>query len=144
MPRAAVIAELFESMGALRRILAASPVGDAARGLPTRAQLGIMIVIEHDGPTGVKELAEKLCMSSSAVTQLADALAESGLLSRKQDKDDRRKIAVSLTAKGRLVLRKAKKSRMTAMATLLKPLTETDLRHLSTILRKIVRSHRDS
>ena len=54
----------------------------------------------------VKELAEKLNITSGGVTRIVASLEESGILRRDMDPNDRRGINVTLTDKGESVVKK--------------------------------------
>ena len=139
MDRQPLIAELVENMGFLGRHIFMSHAGKGLKkGAPTRAQNGIMLVVMHAGASSVKELAGKFCMSSSAVTQLVDGMVKEKLLKREEDGKDRRRIAVSLTEKGKKVVLKAKKERLAHFTTLLTPLNDTELKQLHNIQQKIL------
>lgn len=136
MDRTSIINELFESMGALRKTFV--PHGNEMKGMPTRSQLFVMMVIAQQGPQSTKDMAEKLCMTPSAVTQLVDTLVEDKLIVRKDDKDDRRKSILTLTHDGIKRLDEAKKHRMVSMVKLLSPLTDKELIQLRDLQRKIL------
>lgn len=139
MNRQPLIAEFVENMGFLGRhiFMSHAPKG-LKKGAPTRAQIGIMMVVMHAGAPSVKELAEKFCMSSSAVTQLVDGMVKEKLLKRGEDGKDRRRIAVSLTEKGKKVILKAKKVRLAHFTKLLAPLNDAELKQLHNIQQKIL------
>ncbi|AGG08551.1 MULTISPECIES: MarR family winged helix-turn-helix transcriptional regulator [Dehalococcoides] len=68
-------------------------------------QLMVLRAVEKNKGTGIKDLANLLNISPSAVTQIVDGLVEKGLLTREMDLKDRRAISLSLTAEasGRIV-----------------------------------------
>lgn len=137
MKKEDLIAEFFEGMGLMRRMLASKQ--PQSSGMPTHAQLHLLLVIAQEGPMSAKDLSDKLCTTPSAGTQLIDGLVESGLLTRDEDETDRRKIRISLTAKGKKQLNAMKKRRMEAVRTLLEPLTQEELGQLVAIQRKLIR-----
>lgn len=139
MNRRQVINNLVENMGNSMRLMAKTQTAPK-KGTPTRAQLGILIMIGHWGIKNTKDLAIKLEMTSSAVTQLIDALAKEGLLKRQQDKTDRRITLLELTPIGKKKLEIAKKQRLDFLFKLLSPLNDTDLTHLKNIQDKIIQS----
>ena len=131
MKREEIIAGILEDMGAMRRFLTPSPELIPLR-MPTRAQIEIMLILAHEGTQSIKQLAQKLCMSSSAATQVVNALVQDKLLARKEDAYDRRKICVTLTLIGKKRLEEAKKCRLTLMTKLYESL---NLQELSTLMR---------
>lgn len=74
----------------------------AARALGIgRTDLRAMEIISRAGPVSATTLAQELRLTSGAVTTLIDRLVRAGLAVRKADPDDRRKVALELTARGR-------------------------------------------
>jgi DNA-binding MarR family transcriptional regulator len=63
-----------------------------------------------DGSTGATLLADRLAVSAPNVTGLIDGLVGRGLVARRPDPGDRRRSALSLTAKGRRHLRAAERA----------------------------------
>lgn len=137
MSRSAIITEFFENMGAMRRMMLQKH-GDA-KDLPTRAQMGILMILQENSMS-IKDIAEKFCMTSSGVTQLVDSLVKENLLTRKEDADDRRKIGVSLTDEGKKKLALARTAHLASISKLLEPLTDTELSQLLHLQKKIVDS----
>lgn len=67
----------------------------------TVAQSNILFcLLESDG-LNVKNLAEWLCIDSSAITALMDRLEKENLIERRVDPEDRRALRIYLTEKGR-------------------------------------------
>lgn len=139
MNRKQVINNLVENMGNTMRLMHKTQAKPKT-GTPTRAQLGILIMIGHWGIKNTKDLAVKLEMTSSAVTQVVDALAKDGLLKRQQDQKDRRITVLELTSVGKKKLEIAKKQRLEFLFKLLSPLNDNDLMHLKKIQDKIIQS----
>jgi DNA-binding MarR family transcriptional regulator len=67
----------------------------------TLAQSWILFALYINDGLGVKGLAEKLGLDSSAVTGLIDRLEKEKLLERRVDPADRRAFQICLTPKGR-------------------------------------------
>ncbi len=58
------------------------------------------IVSQYDG-ISIKEIASKLSITSSAVTQLVDGLVKKGYLKRGESLEDRRALEISLSEQGK-------------------------------------------
>lgn len=140
MKRDAIIAGWYETMGSFIRLSFACEPPKTAKKMPTRAQMGIMIIIKHKRTMSIKELAEKFSMSSSAATQLVDALVHDKLLRREEDASDRRKMSVTITEKGIKRLREAKKERLIMFKRMLEPLTDKELIQWTKLQNKILHS----
>ena len=108
------------------------------KDMPPHAQMGVLFMVAINGPMSIKEISKRFGMTSSAATQLVNGLVKGGLLTREEDKDDRRKICVILTAKGKKIIEKAKEYRMKRMIEMFEPLSDTELGQLQKILTKII------
>ena len=63
-----------------------------------------MLVYLCDGSAAASALASKLAVSRPSVTALVDGLVARGLVARESDPADRRRVALTITAKGRRAL----------------------------------------
>ncbi|HVW67240.1 MAG TPA: MarR family transcriptional regulator [Candidatus Peribacteraceae bacterium] len=104
---------------------------------PTPAQLGMLLMIARDKGSTVTEMSQHLCMTPSAATQLIDSLVSHRLLKRTTDTKDRRKIHLTLTESGKKMLLRARKQRLKALADVLSPLTDTELKQLVKLQQKL-------
>jgi len=136
MKRQQIIQALLQNMETIGKAMMGRKLPGPASG-PTHAQLGVLLVILYQGPQSIKSLADKFRMTSSAATQLVNGLVADKLLSRVEDKKDRRKIHVAMTAKGKRTLTIVKKQREKSMKEIFEPLTQTELTQLEKIQRKI-------
>lgn len=107
---------------------------------PTPAQIGVMMMLGKIDHMSIKDVAEKFLMSSSAATQLVNPLVKDGLLTRKEDSKDRRKIGLSLTAKGKKALEEHKKIHLAVLTKIYSPLTDKELAQYLALQSKIVDS----
>lgn len=69
----------------------------------------LKVFIEGNIKISVKDLAERLNITSGGVTKIVGQLEEQGILRRDMDPDDRRGILVSLTSKGKSLINKLHK-----------------------------------
>lgn len=67
----------------------------------TLAQWGVLAILQQNQSASVKEIAKGLNITSSAATQLTDGLVKKGFVLRTQNKDDRRKLTLTLSEKTR-------------------------------------------
>ncbi|MHA1569069.1 MAG: MarR family transcriptional regulator [Alphaproteobacteria bacterium] len=74
------------------------------QGQVTPKELELMTVLDENGPTRVKDLAEKVKLPLSTVSWTADKMVGRRLLARKSEPGDRRVILLTLTRSGRSVL----------------------------------------
>jgi|SRR5581483_6556509 len=138
MTRNELIQSITQTMGLLWRAGAGRPSQTPwPKHLPTRAQLGIMLVLLQQGGQGIKELAAHFGMSSSAVTQLVNSMVTEGLLVRTEDTRDRRHVHLGLTVAGKKKLVAAKSARLKQMAQLFEPLSDAELAQFLALQQKI-------
>lgn len=141
MDRQEIIADFMEKMSQMRKtFIAAKGKVHNLKGLPTHAEVRFLIMIAHSGPQGIKELAEKFCMTPSAATQFVNHLVKNDFVARKEDETDRRKICIDLTTKGKKIIKKAKEQHLAALTKILTPLTDAELMQLRNIQQKIIKN----
>lgn len=138
MKREDIIQALLQNMEAIGKAMLSQKAEKPLGNMPTHAQIGILLVVLYEGPQSIKNLATKFRMTSSAATQLVTGLVKDKLLTRVEDKNDRRKICVQMTPKGKQVLAIAKKQREKNMLKVFEPLTDSELVQLEKIQRKII------
>ncbi|EFH83291.1 MarR family winged helix-turn-helix transcriptional regulator [Ktedonobacter racemifer] len=78
------------------------------------AQVATLITLETKGELSIKQIAEQLGRSLSATSRLIDQLVVQGLLSRREDKRDRRTKQVALTEHGRALIAQVEQRRADA------------------------------
>lgn len=137
MDKAELIQDFFNNMNIMKGRWVKHHSESQFQGMPTHTQIGIMMAVCKKNKS-IKELAELFGISSSAITQVVDTLVKDGLLKRKEDISDRRKLSVSLTAKGKKVLDQVKKARVDGLSNILSILNEEELLALSNIQKKII------
>ncbi|MFZ2804179.1 MAG: MarR family transcriptional regulator [Patescibacteria group bacterium] len=138
MQRSQLVADIAEGLATFKRLLG-PPQGHAPqKHLPTRAQIGILAILSYEGPQNLKDLAKRLCMSSSAATQLVNGLVKEKTLTRTEDTHDRRKIRLALTPVGKRKFAQAKKAHLESLSTLLTPLTDNELLQWKKLQDKIL------
>jgi DNA-binding MarR family transcriptional regulator len=137
MDRHILIQGLLRNMDALGRA-AMGRHAEHAPNTPTHAQIGVMFIISYQGPQSIKQLAARFGMTSSAATQLVNGLVKEGFCTRQEDSNDRRRICVTLTQKGKRTIEQAKKKRLEMIESFLQPLNDSELLQLQKIHQKIV------
>jgi DNA-binding MarR family transcriptional regulator len=101
---------LTSALVAIRRIVRAAEFAarDLARatGL-TPSQMVVLQIIARQGEPGAGAIAETARLSQATVTALLDKLEFRGLVRRRRDPDDRRRVSLALTEPGRAALAEA-------------------------------------
>lgn len=122
----------------LRRLERVSGPGNGAACEVTPAQ-GILVrevvLAGERGSTG-GELALRLGISASAVTQLVDGLVEAGILSRSSDPDDHRRTRIALTDHGATLYALFDQARLAQAEALFQNLDDDEVRTLAELLSK--------
>jgi DNA-binding MarR family transcriptional regulator len=90
------------------------------------------------------ELYREMMLTSGAMTNRIDRLTEAGLVTRRQDPDDRRSSHVRLTAKAKTLIDAATTRHVANEQNLLSVLTPAEQRQLSDLLRKLLVSLGDA
>jgi len=79
--------------------VAARSLGDVAEEV-TLTQFRTLVVLASRGPQSLATLAEAVDVTPSTATRMCDRLVRKGLIARRHERDDRRLIRLSLTARG--------------------------------------------
>jgi DNA-binding MarR family transcriptional regulator len=101
--------ELRATLGRLVRRLRAEPG-------PPVAQMTVLGRIDRHGPASISELADAERMRPQSMAQTVRDLETAGLVSRRPDPDDRRRMFVELTPEGLRVLRETRARRSNWLA----------------------------
>ena len=96
-----------EFAAAIRR--ARSRAAESSGDGLTPAQFRLLSALEDAPSLSVGELAQEAGVSSPSATRMLDGLEQDGIVSREREADDRRRIAVRPTAKGKRALAAARK-----------------------------------
>jgi DNA-binding MarR family transcriptional regulator len=86
------------------------------------------------------ELARATMLSSGGTTKRIDRLAESGLIERRPDPEDRRGGLVRLTRRGKAVIDRAVEAHLQNEERLLRSFTQAEIRTFDGLLRKLLRA----
>lgn len=137
MSREDYIQAIMESSSRLKRLALAdrSKLDDLKL---SRAQLELIHLLFFHEQLGVKEAAGLIGVSNSAVSQLADSLASEGYLTREAGPEDRRQIRLSLTMKGKNVIKTLRKNLGSGFRATLDTLSDQEIATLSKLYKKMV------
>jgi DNA-binding MarR family transcriptional regulator len=137
--REKIIEEIIESF----RVLLRKIMAEGKRGLekcpltPTQAQL--LFIINCRQNISVKELAEKLAISSSAVAQMVEDLVENGYLVRTNHPKDHRFVQLNLSEKARAQIKQFKAAFIKKVATLFEGLSDNELIEYHYLSKRILK-----
>lgn len=105
--RAAVLAGMREEFGGLlgaERRLRGRDQHHKGEGVLTSAQVRALFALGAHEEATAGQIAESARLSPGAVTGMLDELEEAGIVKRVRCADDRRRVLVSLTDEGRVLL----------------------------------------
>ena len=131
------------SLDAFRRILRALRLAAretlATSGL-SAAQLFVLTALAEDDEASMSQLAERTMTDRSSVAAVVDRLVERKLAHRRTSVHDRRRAAVSISAKGRALLAKAPAAPTVHLMTGLRDLPPSRRRRLAMDLRLLTKA----
>jgi DNA-binding MarR family transcriptional regulator len=102
------------------------------------AQLHALRQLGDTPATSLTELAERTHTDISSVSVVVSRLVEQGLVARKSADDDRRRLSLGLTARGRALLRRAPETGTSRLLRAATHLSDREVHALATGLSKLV------
>lgn len=75
--------------------------GETACCSVTVAQCHLLMEMEMRGPSSLQDIADSLSLDKSTLSRTVESLVQAGLVERITDKDNRRKVSLSLTDTGK-------------------------------------------
>lgn len=103
----------------------------------TPSQWAVLHTLHQIDKISVKQLAESLSITGSAVTQITKELEEKKLVERRPDKIDKRSINIELSKKYKRVMNTLHQAFSKECATLFSKLSDQELATLSRLHKKI-------
>ncbi|MCX6808229.1 MAG: MarR family transcriptional regulator [Candidatus Berkelbacteria bacterium] len=138
MKRQQTIEEIFQEFRNLKRKMAGNPAHNFCHDGITPAQFQILFIVKHQ-PSGIslKELAQKLGITSSGATQLIAGLIEKNFLTREQSVEDQRAIIIKLSKEGESKIGEVKIKHLHQLSEAFTALDDHDLTNFLNIIKKI-------
>lgn len=131
-------ADLAHAMYELGRFIRQRVVTSSDEKLHLGQIHALLLIQEQPGLT-MKQLAVLMRVTSPSATTFVDRLVRSGLVSRKNDEDNRRLVRLTLTADGTKMLHAKMAQRKKVFAEILHVLSPDELGDLSRILKKLAK-----
>jgi DNA-binding MarR family transcriptional regulator len=97
----------------------------------------VMSVIGRYAPLAAVELANYVSLEPDKITRTVDALVKQGLVLRRHDKIDRRRVSITLSVKGKRVHEEIERVRYALEYEFLSVLDDNELASLYTIIDKL-------
>jgi DNA-binding MarR family transcriptional regulator len=101
------------------------------------AQNHVLKVIGIEGKMTVKLLAEKLWVTSGAVTQHIDGLEKAGLIKRQVSSTDRREVDIELTSEGTAAFDEVVNAQLSIFRKLFGELSDSELQTFMNLIEKV-------
>jgi len=101
------------------------------------AQNHVLMLLCTQGDMGIKQLAERLYVTSGAVTQHVDALEKAKLLVRQTNASNRREVIVKVNEKGKRAFEKVRKAKAKMLGKVFGNLDDNELHTLVELIEKV-------
>ncbi|MDR3570759.1 MAG: MarR family transcriptional regulator [Candidatus Pacebacteria bacterium] len=131
--RKELIDQLIQELRPVKRFL--SPVA-SHKGDITPSQWAVLGLLRQ-GPLTVKEVAATLGISSSAATQLVDALVKAGHIDRAESAEDRRAVTLTMSKKTAVHVAKMREEHVSRLSVMFEILSDTELKTYVALTKKI-------
>lgn len=113
---------------------------EAGAGDVTCSQLAALRYLSRHSPNFVGHLSSGLSISYPAATKAVDRLVAKNLVDRREDRDDRRKESLTVTAEGQDLLERVRKVRQERLEAVLDRMDPSERKALSVGLRGFLNS----
>jgi DNA-binding MarR family transcriptional regulator len=133
---AAVRDEFACLLGAERRLRGRDQHRKVEDGL-TIAHVRALFALDQDDPATAGEIAEMARISPASVTGMLDDLERDGIVTRVRSDSDRRRVLVTLTDEGRVLLKKRRRLWLKRWEAALTDVPERDLEAAAEVMRRI-------
>ncbi|OXM15435.1 MarR family winged helix-turn-helix transcriptional regulator [Paenibacillus herberti] len=100
----------------------------------------ILTLLASEGPQKASILADKLLITSGAVTGLADRLVELGYISRERGEQDRRVVLLSIEEPGLELLKFIDETRQALMHKLYKGMSEQEIQVMLVLFDRMIQN----
>jgi MarR family 2-MHQ and catechol resistance regulon transcriptional repressor len=104
------------------------------------SDFAVLEALLHKGPLTVKQLGEKVLLTSGSMTTAVDRLAKRGLVSRCDDEKDRRARIIKLTDAGKELISEAFTKHRLALESAVSGFTQQERVELLPLLRRLGRT----
>ncbi len=101
------------------------------------SDFGILEALLHRGPLPINTIGRKMLLTSGSMTAAADRLVKRDLVERRRDPEDRRRVHLYLTDRGRRLISEAYDRHARNLEAIAAVLTPGERRELVRLLKKI-------
>jgi DNA-binding MarR family transcriptional regulator len=127
----------IEPLVSASRVITAAVVASLAHAetAVTVPGLRVLVILDAHGPLNLSAVADVLGVNPSNASRACDRLAESGLLSRSTNAEDRRQVTLSLTDAGRTLMDRLMDRRRQILRAVVEEMSVADRERLMAGLR---------
>ncbi|MCL5292221.1 MAG: MarR family transcriptional regulator [Actinobacteria bacterium] len=136
--RQRLIFEIIKDMALVRRMIMTRHHSNSPEYHFPPAQTELLHLVAHCGGLSITEIAERMRVTSSAVTQQVESLVQIGFFERESDPHDRRTCRVRLSEEGTEKYEAFKNYHLEQVGRFLSPLTNEELTLIRDLHRKIL------
>jgi DNA-binding MarR family transcriptional regulator len=136
-PSTHLLPRLEAAMDAMRRAVMNARDRLSSGLQVSRTQLEILLILAHQPGQTVGELARRLFLTQSAVTQTLDTLVRRALVERRPDEHDRRIIRLEVSAAGHAIINQVQQLRRRHLEGLMAQLSPTETEVLIAATQKL-------
>ncbi len=138
MERKQLIEEIMANINAMKNRMHVKIMQQGKKNRIPHSQWFVLSIIEANKNIGIKDISTALSITSSAATQLVDALVESGYAVKKQGAQDRRSCQLHLSKKGKKCIRAMRQQHIKNLEGLFSPLGTAELKIYLALHKKIL------
>ncbi|WP_052329885.1 MarR family winged helix-turn-helix transcriptional regulator [Thermicanus aegyptius] len=106
----------------------------------TVSDFHVLKIIHEESPVNISEIAKRLQVSLSHVTNISDRLINKGLIDRIRSHEDRRVVMLTILPRGEEMMSELQRRRIEYLKHLLENVSDEELEELITIFAKIFKS----
>jgi DNA-binding MarR family transcriptional regulator len=137
MARKELIDNLLNNFQVVKNRMHAVIAAELNSGITT-SQWFVLCSIERNKNFGIKELAQVFGISSSAGTQLVNALVKDAYVVRSTGAKDRRELDLKLSKKGKKIVLQLRKKQVAMAKEFFKGLNDKELKQFVTLQNKLI------
>lgn len=143
-PRSQNIQKLLDFFHLQRKLIISKTIQEVSKNKSkiklTPSQWPLVMFLENNGASSIKDIARAFGTSSSAATQLVDSVIRNGYAQKKNDSRDRRLQIITLTPKAKRDMEKVRKNIEQLIISTFEKLSDQELEDYLRINKKIVAS----
>jgi DNA-binding MarR family transcriptional regulator len=115
--------------------------GELAKFGISDSQFNIIVTVYFQGPQSLKDLCERLVLAPSTISEMIVRMEESGLVIKRKDEQDKRKILIDLTQESEKIVISVIRARVRYVEELSRGIGKKELEKLRDTLGLLLECH---